>query len=344
MSQTPRTRTLDDAARESPASYQGGLTVILGTMGAGKNAVGQAMARAVLLRGGYTAFVQPGDRAGPPLRTPADIEARLGASMAALNAPQDWRRRVLLLAPTTARSGSDVAGLQAASAPRFGPTITSGSFWPAGARELEWHKRMLIVQDYNALWRSEPDLSPGRLRAAAIEKGLNIVLLVDITGGSLEIGRIAEAASPDARTLAALCRTLVRERRIDEEGLGLLERYMPEFLASVEEEAPEAASGLGVSSRAVRVQPSQLPLAEAAHRLLVAVKSSPEKVTLHTLKSPRGVHEDAPVFSLDPGHLVWPPDRLDGPRPANRERPRQVSPREGPPDTQEHLHGELSRG
>lgn len=292
---------------------EGALTVVLGGMSAGKNAVGLAFARAVLVKEGVVAVCQPGERSA--MRSPLELEKRLSPSMEMLGA-SGWKSRLFLLRPTESPGSTRPQH-------RYATAIEAGDYLGGRAEGLGWHHRMLVIQDYNALWRAEPELTPARLRALALANRMNVVLLVDVTGGDREIARVqGEPTAVQDQPLVTLLKTLLEEERFESEEVELIERHLPHLAAAIRGDAgtfkqPGVADVAG--SRSVRVHAGQVLLAEAAHRVVYVEKVALNAVAIHTLKAREGP-AGARRLELDSGFLAWPPERLEDLQPIDRER------------------------
>jgi hypothetical protein len=308
--------SLEALLKQGKSQSEGALTVVLGGMSAGKNAVGLAFARAVLAKKGIVAVCQPGDRGS--LRTPGELSRRLGPSMGLLGT-DDWTSRVVVLQPQRPNAAAGRSGGQGC----YWPVIEAGEYILSTAKDLGWHQRMLIIQDYNVLMRSEPEATPGRLRALALAFRMNVVLFVDVTGGDREIAKIAgDLPAVQEQAIVTLFRQLLEEGRLESEEVALIDRQLPELAAAARgPEGADSARAIAAASasRHVRVHAGQIQVVEAAHRLVYVEKVAPNEVAIHTLKSkegPAGVRR----LQLDAGFLAWPPERLLDPQAADRDR------------------------
>jgi hypothetical protein len=308
--------SLQDVLKEHD-ELEGALTVVLGGMSAGKNAVGLAFARAVLAKEGVVAVCQPGERGA--MRSPLELEKRLSPSMDMLGV-SGWTSRLFLLRPTESPTSPRPQH-------RYAAAIEAGDYLAGRAQGLGWHHRMLVIQDYNVLWRAEPELTPARLRALALANRMNVVLLVDVTGGDREIARVqGEATAVQDQPLVTLLRTMLEEERFENEEVELIERHLPHLAAAIrgDQGAITQPGFADAGGRSVRVHAGQVQLVEAAHRVVYVEKVALDAVAIHTLKSREGP-AGARRLELDSGFLAWPPERLLDLQPNDRERlkPRQ---------------------
>jgi hypothetical protein len=302
------------------AVAEGALTVVLGGMSAGKNAVGLAYARTVLHHGGFVLVCQPGDRGKFATRVPAELDRRLGSSVMRLaDVDKDWRERLHVLTPAAVPEPQQQGGSARGSA-GFAGVLAQGPLFPEEAARANWRNRMVVIQDYNLLWRTEQDLTPARLRALALHHRINIVLLADTTGGDREIARLpASSTSSQDAALISLLRPLIEDERLSGDELDFVREQFPHIAAAAESgRTPQSAAPL--PARSVRVHPGQVLLAEAAHRLVYVEKATADTLMLHTLKSQQ-LAPPSKELELDAGYLAWPPDRLqEQPRHIDRER------------------------
>lgn len=296
---------LDEALAQS-GDASGIFSVILGRMRSGKNAVGLSFVRNALKRKGHVVVIQPGAPvqgaaagrvAYPPLRTPKEIEARLAKSLSRLEIDKEWRQRVRILTSAHAHSW-----------------LNSVASCPEDTHPEQPLFRMLAF----AMMQSDkaPVVPGSSLFPAEVSSIHDRMLVVQDYG----LARQSEPMLTPSflRALALKLRANV-VAMVDVTGA---DRDVA-LLSSITSCAPSGKP----SGAYVRVHADQVDLLAAAHRLYYVFPAQGGGVEVHTLKSPT-FQVGAAHLELDPGYLVWPPERLSEAPPRQRDTPEQAQYRE----------------